>query len=430
MAFDARAAKLLQPGEHLIVDDCPGLRLMAGATWRTWVYRYKSPVDGLMRRVQIGRWPTMSHLTAMVAWEALRANRDAGDDPALAKKQAKVAVVTKKKEVAYTVRKLCDDYLAGHVDVHRSPKSAKEMHRLLRVSLDTIAERPAVSITRADAFNLLESFSNTPVVAQSLRGELGAAWDYALDAGRIAHDTPNWWRLVMRGRLRSKGRTRAGVNIGTTKRVLSGQEVGELLRWLPNLSTLLSDALTLYLWTAARGVEIVAMERGEITEEADGWWWTVPKVKTKNARHENATDFRVPLVGRSLEIVRRCMALHDGWLFPAKTKLGHSTQTVVGSAVARRMDYDTVQPHRKLKKLPVQGWSPHDLRRTSRTFLASMGCPEPVAEAILGHIQPGIKGIYNIHSYDAERRHWLTLLAAKLESLAQTDRQLQGVTGA
>jgi hypothetical protein len=39
----------------------------------------------------------------MVAWEALRNRRDAGEDPALAKKQAKVRVVTKKKEVAYTV---------------------------------------------------------------------------------------------------------------------------------------------------------------------------------------------------------------------------------------------------------------------------------------------------------------------------------------
>ncbi len=417
MAFDARAAKLLQPGEHLIVDDCPGLRLLAGATWRTWVYRYKSPVDGLMRRVQIGRWPAMSHLAAMVAWEALRVRRDAGEDPALSKKQAKASVVTKRQEASYTVRKLCDDYLAGHVDVHRSPKSAKEMHRLLRVSLDAIAQRPAVSITRSDAFDLLESFSSTPVSAQCLRGELGAAWDYALDAGRIPDDTPNWWRLVMRGRLRSKGRTRAGENIGTAKRVLNGAEVGELLRWLPNLSDLVSDALTLYLWTAARGVEIVAMERCEITQETDGWWWTVPKAKTKNARHENATDLRVPLIGRSLAIVQRRMGLHDGWLFPAPTKLGHTSQSVIGSAVARRMSYDTVQPNRQLKKLPIEGWSPHDLRRTSRTLLAAIGCPDPVAEAIIGHIQPGIKGTYNRHQYDAERRHWLNLLAARLESL-------------
>jgi len=422
MAFDARAAKLLQPGEHLIIDDCPGLRLLAGATWRTWVYRYKSPVDGLMRRVQIGRWPAMPLPAAMTAWSALRARRDAGDDPALLAKAAKAEQAEQKLIEIYTVRRLCDDYLAGHVDVHRSPTSAREMHRLLRVSLSEIGHRPAASITRSDAFDLLESISGTPAIAQSLRCELGAAWDYALDAGRIPDNTPNWWRLVMRGRLRSKGRTRAGVHIGTTKRVLSDAEVRDLLHWLPNFSPLVADALTLYLWTASRGVEIVAMTRQEITQEADGWWWTVPKAKTKNARHENATDLRVPLVGQALAIVQRRMSEHDDWLFPAPTKLGHVEQHVIGSSVASRMSYSTTEKHKTLAKLPVEGWSPHDLRRTARTMLAALGCPDPVAEAILGHIQPGIKGVYNRHAYDAERRIWLALLAAKLEGLLAANK--------
>ena len=126
MAFDARAAKLLQPGEHLLVDECPGLRLTAASAGRwAWAYRYKSPVDGKMRQVQVGRWPAMSPLAAMMAWESLRSRRDAGDDQALAKKQAKAAVITKKKEATYTVRKLCDEYLAGHVDVHRAGPAAR-----------------------------------------------------------------------------------------------------------------------------------------------------------------------------------------------------------------------------------------------------------------------------------------------------------------
>ena len=51
MRFDARRAKLLAPGEAIIVDDAPGLRLVATATRKTWTYRYKSPVDGRMRQV-------------------------------------------------------------------------------------------------------------------------------------------------------------------------------------------------------------------------------------------------------------------------------------------------------------------------------------------------------------------------------------------
>lgn len=419
MAFDAREAKALLPGENLTVDGCVGLRLVASTTRRSWTYRYRSPVDNKLRQVPIGQWPTMSVTAATIAWEDLKKRRDSGEDPALAKRQTRAANVSKVKAKTYTVRRLCDDYLDGHVDVHRKPKGAKEMRRLINAHIGVIADRPASSITRSDAFDLLESVSYIPVCAQTLRGELGAAWDYALDAGRIPDSTPNWWRLVMRGRLRSKGRTRAGKHIGIAKRALSEAEVGVLVRWLPNMSTLVQDCVCLYLWTGTRGSEIVSMEKLEIAKEPDGWWWTIPKVKTKNARHENATDLRVPLIGRALEIVIRRMAVTDRWLFPAKTLIGHSTQTVIGSQIANRMSYSTVQLERGLAKMPVDGWSPHDLRRTARTFLAAMGCPDAIAEAVLGHMQPGIKGTYNKHGYDNERRHWLTLLDKKLAKLTK-----------
>lgn len=419
MAFDARAAKLLAVGGHLTIDDCPGLRLVASSAWRSWVYRYKSPVDGKMRQVQIGRWPAMSLPLATVAWDDLRARRDAGEDPAQAKRQARAVVVAKAREEAYTVRALCNDYLAGHVDVHRKARGAKEMRRLLDSHLDSIADKPAATITRADAFSLLEGLAHIPVSAQTLRGELGAAWDYALDAGRIPDTSPNWWRLVMRGRLRSKGRTRAGESIGAAKRVLTEAEVGMLLLWLPNFSTLVADVLVLYLWTGTRGNEIVSMEAKEITQEADGWWWTIPKAKTKNARHELATDLRVPLVGRALAIVRRRMELSKGYLFATRSKTGYTHQATIGSQVYNHMPYANVHPDRETPSLTVTHWSPHDLRRTTRTLLASMGCPDSVAEAVLGHMQPGIKGTYNRHQYDQERRHWLTLLDARLEQCAR-----------
>ena len=420
MKFDARAAKLLPAGQHLLVDGCPGLRLEASETRRTWTYRYRSPVDDKMRQVKVGQWPAMSLPAAMLEWESLRARRDAGEDPAANKRAARVAQVVATRQAGYTVRRLCEDYLVGHVERHRKARGAKEMRRILEKYTVPIADREAASITRRDAFDLLESLANIPVTAQSLRGELGAAWDYALDAGRLPEDTPNWWRLVMRGRLRSKGRTRAGESIGAGKRVLKDAEVGELLRWLPNFSTLVADALTLYLWTGTRGSEIVSMEAREISQERDGWWWTIPKAKTKNARYEHATDLRVPLVGRALAVVRRRLKLSDGWLFPNSKDDGqHSHQTAVASQVYNRMPYSKVQQVSGLAQLPVTHWSPHDLRRTTRTMLAALECPAEIAEAILGHMQPGIQGVYNLHSYDKERRLWLTRLDVRLEALAR-----------
>jgi len=47
-----------------------------------------------------------------------------------------------------------------------------------------------------------------------------------------------------------------------------------------------------------------------------------------------------------------------------------------------------------------------------------MGCPNEVAESILGHMLPGVQGVYNRHTYDRERNEWLRRLSDKLESLA------------
>jgi integrase len=281
-----------------------------------------------------------------------------------------------------------------------------------------VADEPAATLTRSQAFDLLELHAGIPVQAAKLRTELGAAWDYALDAGRLPDSAPNWWRQVMRGRLRSKGHRIAGKRV-TAKRVLREPEVAALVRWLPNFSRNVADVLTLYLWTGARGAELVQMEAHEVTDEADGLWWTCPKVKTKNARHEAASDLRVPLLGEAERVVRRRLGVHPkGWLFPAARGAGHLEQKAVQTAVHFRQPYSKTRPKDERPRLPVTHWAPHDLRRTVRTMLASMGCPDTVAEAVLGHMQPGVQGVYNLHQYDRERRLWLGKLSDRLQALA------------
>ncbi|WP_414451915.1 tyrosine-type recombinase/integrase [Burkholderia sp. 22PA0099] len=419
MRFDARTAKQLLPGAHLNIDGYPGLRLEATASRRSWTYRYKSPVDGRMRQIKIGEWPALSIAAAAVEWERLRDQRNAGNDPALAKRQARgsVAVMVQQGH-SPTVREVCLAYLEGHVERNRKSKGAAEVARIFKTMIGDIAELPAAELTRERAFNKIDSFRHIPVQASKLRLELGAAWDYALDAGRLPETALNWWRQVMRGRLRSNGKRIQGQPTGTVKRFLSDAETGALINWLPNFSRNVEDALTFYLWTGTRGAEIGAMEGREIAEEPDGLWWTIPKVKTKNARHENATDLRVPLVGRAEAIVRRRLERYGpGWLFPAE-RGGPMQQKVFGQAVHFHMPYSETRPEQQRPRLTITHWAPHDLRRTTRTLLAAVGCPYEVGEAIIGHMLPGVGGIYNRHDYDAERRQWLAKLDAKLETLS------------
>jgi hypothetical protein len=70
--------------------------------------------------------------------------------------------------------------------------------------------------------------------------------------------------------------------------------------------------------------------------------------------------------------------------------------------------------------LSVTGRKPHNLRRSRRILLASMGCPEEIGEAVLGHLPTKIAGTYNAYTHDKERRLWLGKLSKQLESLAMT----------
>ena len=425
MQFDARTAKLLSPGQHFTISDCPGLRLEASTARRSWIYRYKSPVDARMRQVKLGEWPAMSPAAAQVAWEKARADRDAGVDLSAVNKAARtadraatLAEKDKERNGVLTVGRVFEEYLVERVEKNRAKKGAAEIRRMFNTMLGETASIEAAALTRKQAFDLISRYLDVPVQAAKLRAEMGAAWDYSHDAGRLPESAPNWWRLIMRGQLKSKGRMIDGKSVGTKKRVLDNAELATLIQWLPNFSRLVEDVLTLYLWTCTRGAEITQIEKHELSDEVDGLWWTCPKEKTKNDWRENAGDLRVPLVGRAETIVRRRMVAAVGsFLFPARGKTPWVQQKVIGVAVWSAMPYSKSHPDRVRPRLPVTRWAPHDLRRTGRTLLAALGCSDDVAEAVIGHMPPGLKGVYNLHKYDKERRVWLTRLSEHLESL-------------
>ncbi len=407
--FDARSAKLLQPGKHIVVDGFAGLRLVASTAGKAWIYRYQS--GDKMKQIKIGQWPALSFPGAIQKWQELKDARSLGVNPAAEKRAAR-----KPKAPAYTVAQAVEDYITGHLQVNREPKGAKAVASRLRNATDSIATMPATGVTRSVAFDLITGLMDTPVLAKSVRNELGGAWDLALDAGKI--DTPNWWRQILSGKLRSKGALRDGVHKGTGKRVLSENEVHMLLTVdMARFSQQVQDFLIIQLWTCTRGAEIAQMHRKQITQEADGWWWTVPKAFTKGRNRAKATDLRVPLVGRALEIAQR---LGDGWLFPSVSRagiVGPQSQAYMQSKVHYMQPYSRARPDHIRERLTVTHWSPHDLRRTGRTGLAQIGCPVEVAESILGHVRPGVQGVYDLFKYDSERRHWLSLWGNKLAEI-------------
>jgi len=140
--------------------------------------------------------------------------------------------------------------------------------------------------------------------------------------------------------------------------------------------------------------------------------------KTKNSWRDGSTDFRVQLIGRALDIVRRrIQAVESGYVFPSTGRRGHVEQKTVSAMVWMRQPFATTRPEHKRTRLPVTHWSVNDLRRTGRTQLTALGYHLDVAEAVIGYMPSGIGSVYNRYGYDQERRDWLTRLGDLYEKI-------------
>ena len=426
MVFDSRAAETLQPRAALTLPDFPGLRLLATKSGKTWTYRYRGP-DERLKQVAIGRWPELTLADAIAKWHELRALRGQGVDPVARKKALRAAAkATPAPPKSYTVALLVGDYIKGQLEVNRAKDGATAARRALERMLAAepeLAATDANKVTRAQCFDVLDARKATPMATAKLRSMLGSAWEFALDAGRLDGNTPNWWRQLMQGKLKSKGKVMGGKHVGQSRRALRNEEIAALLGWLGNMHQIGRDAVVMYLWTCTRGSEIFAMRPEHVAKEGAVLWWTVPKELTKNARFAEAVDLRVPLFGQARQVVERRLASvgQSGFLFE-NGKGEQYTQHAFSTYIYDLQPYSPKAKRRgsQATAMPVTNWTPHNLRRTGRTLLAALGCPREIAEAVVGHMPPAIEATYNVHTYDAERVEWLQRLDAHLASLAST----------
>ncbi len=158
-----------------------------------------------MKQVAIGQWPDVPVQAVAAKWQAMRHSRNTGIDP-VAERYAKKLSLQRGTAAIYSVRNLVNDFIEGHLEVNRKEAGALAAKRRLLSVLEAdpdFAGMTAESVTCADSFYVIETVKGTPTAAQKLRSLFGAAWDYALDAGRLDGNVPNWWRVVMKGRLKT-----------------------------------------------------------------------------------------------------------------------------------------------------------------------------------------------------------------------------------
>ena len=71
------------------------------------------------------------------------------------------------------------------------------------------------------------------------------------------------------------------------------------------------------------------------------------------------------------------------------------------------------------EKIMVEPWTNHDLRRTLRSGLSALRVSADVAEAVLAHVKPGIRGVYDRYDHFDEKRAALEAWEGRVRSLVE-----------
>ena len=153
------------------------------------------------------------------------------------------------------------------------------------------------------------------------------------------------------------------------------------------------------LLTAARRNEAAEMVRSEL----DGDVWTIP-----GSRYKTKTAHSIPLSRSTRVVLAACPIIGTaGYLFT----LG-GRQPISCNTTKRRLD-----ALMRAELAELERWTIHDLRRTSRTLMSRAGVSADIAERCLGHAIPGVRGIYDRHRFEDEKRAAFEALAAQIERI-------------
>src|SRR5262245_59183181 len=156
------------------------------------------------------------------------------------------------------------------------------------------------------------------------------------------------------------------------------------------------------LLSAARLNEIAGLLWSEIGNETA----VVPaeRVKTK-------TEHVVPVIP---DLAAQLGERGSGFVFSTD---GGSSPFSGFSKAKKRLDAIIAAQRRRDGLEPMAAWRLHDLRRTARSRMSRAGVLSDIAERVLGHVMPGVRGVYDRHAYASEKRDALERLAAILTTI-------------
>jgi integrase len=353
----------------------------------TYGYRYRDHTRtqrwlSLGVHGQSGTTPESARAKAKVLQGSVAAGKDPGAEKQAIRDKAEKAKLAGKN----TVNAVLDLFIARHV---KNLRSAKTVERSLEVYVRPwIGPRSIYDLRRRDIVELLDAIEDADkaVTADRVLAYVRKAFNWY--AARDDEFTPP----IVRGMARTKPSERART------RALADDEIRSLWAALDSTDSPepFRAVVRVLLLTAQRKNEIGLMR----AEEIDGDTLEIPA-----ERYKTGIPNAVPLTNAA----RRWIGgTKSGFMF---SSTGGKKPFAGYSKAKNQLDAVIARQRKAAKLKPMPEWRLHDLRRTARSLMSRAGVSSDIAEMVLGHKLSGVRGVYDRHSYAAEKRDALEKLA-------------------
>jgi integrase len=374
-----RHAAVPESGYSLIRDDeLTGFALRVTSKGaKAFVLGYT--VAGRERRMTVGSWPAWTAAAARVAVKALRRDIEQGVDPLEEKQQ-------RQRDPTFS------DLLAEYerIRVPHQRRGGDMMARLERDAVPALGKRKLSDVTRREIVSLLEKKAEAaPVSANRTHQAINAVFNFGVKRDWLAInpaaniDPPG-------GKEKPRDRVLSFDEIATVWQGLDGTGVTPTVR----------DILRFILLTAQRPGEACSLEWNEL----DGDMWNMPAEKAKSGKAQ-----RVPIQGLAAELLEgRQQQRGVSWVYASRYRSRNASTSEASVANAVQLN----------NCFGVSHWTPHDLRRTAASHMASLKVAPHIIDRLLNHSMSSVtERHYNHYFYDVEKREALALWDTKLREI-------------
>ncbi len=269
---------------------------------RSFFINYR--INGVERRLTLGAFPRWSALAARNEVKALRKRIDKGEDPALARREAREAA---------TVKDLAERYKVEHLPSKAKQSQANDWAMIANEILPILGGRAVAGVHYGDIKKLHEAITARGAPVRANRVLAVASKMFALSLLPMAGEDTAW-------RDQAQGNPCKGVKRNQEQgkeRFLSAAEIVALTDALTAYGeTSASNCLRLMMLTGCRPGEAMRSTWGEFS---DSGVWNKPSAHTKQRKRH-----RVPLSPAATEFIERLRDSRspgsDAFVFPGQKK--------------------------------------------------------------------------------------------------------------